>query len=68
MTQTSTVDSDSDGGGSEIVCAAMYVCNTARDVDDILEKEWDLEACGSQRLHDWLALFWGTELVGDDEN
>ena len=39
VTQTSTVDSDLDGAGSEIICADMYVWNMARDVVEVSEKQ-----------------------------
>ncbi|KAM5537000.1 hypothetical protein V8D89_009329 [Ganoderma adspersum] len=56
---------DSEGVDSEIVRADLYVWNGAPD--DVSEEEWDLDVFVRERLDDWLELFVGMELVGDDE-
>ena len=64
--RTAIIDSDSKGVGSdmEIVRADMYVWNAAPD--DVSEEEWDFEAFVRERLDDWLELFGGMKLVGED--
>ena len=63
VTRTGAVDS---GTHSDLVRADMYVWNGAPD--DVSREEWDLEAFICERLDDWLELFGGIELVGEDSD
>ena len=54
-----------DGGEFETVDADIYVWDGAGD--DVSEEEWDFEAFVRERLDDWLELFGGIELVGDED-
>ena len=64
--RTAIIDSKGVGSDMEIVRADMYVWNAAPD--DVSEEEWDFEAFVRERLDDWLELFGGIELVGDDSD
>lgn len=50
----------------EIVSADMYVW--AGDMDEVSMLPWSLEKFIQERLDDWLELFGGMELVGEDED
>lgn len=52
-------------GGSQIVDADMYVWGG--DMDEVSDVPWSLDAFIKERLEDWIELFAGMELVGDDE-
>ena len=62
--RTAIIDSEGVGSEMEIVRADMYVWNAAPD--DVSEEGWDFEAFVRERLDDWLELFGGIELVGED--
>lgn len=62
--RTAIIDSEGVGSEMEIVRADMYVWNAAPD--DVSEEEWDFEAFVRERLDDWLELFGGMKLVGED--
>ncbi|KAL2021897.1 hypothetical protein VTK56DRAFT_6492 [Thermocarpiscus australiensis] len=60
------LDDDGQPTGDNIE-ADMYVWD--RDSDAVsLEDSWDLDTFVRERLEDWLDLFEGIELVGDDAN
>ena len=46
--------------------ADMYVW--AGDMDEVSTLPWSLERFIQERLDDWLELFGGMELVGEDED
>ncbi len=49
-----------------IVDADMYIWDG--DMDQLSTEAWDLETFITTRLEDWIDLFDGMELVGDDDN
>ncbi|KAI1119772.1 AIG2-like protein [Nemania abortiva] len=49
----------------EQIEADIYVW--AGDTDALIDTPWELESFEKERLQDWLDLFEGMELVGDDE-
>ncbi|KAL6923911.1 hypothetical protein ACHAP8_007234 [Fusarium lateritium] len=51
--------------GGTIVDADMYVWNG--DAEKVSDKPWELQDFINERLEDWLDLFDGIELDGDDE-
>ncbi|KAK3935084.1 hypothetical protein QBC46DRAFT_298790 [Diplogelasinospora grovesii] len=66
ITQVMVTILDNDGQPTgDIVEADMYVWD--QDLDTVsLEAPWDLDTFVRERLEDWLDLFEGIELVGDD--
>ena len=59
-------DGDSETGTeAETVDADIYVWDGAGD--DVSGEEWDFEMFVRERLDDWLELFGGIELVGDED-
>ena len=53
-----------DGKGTELIEADIYLWNG--DPEALSDKEWKLEEFVQDRLDDWLELFGGMELIGDD--
>ncbi|KAF5025996.1 hypothetical protein F66182_1898 [Fusarium sp. NRRL 66182] len=58
-----SVTLDQDGS---VVDADMYVWNG--DAEDVTRDPWDLDAFVKERLEDWLDLFEGMELVGEESD
>lgn len=56
----------SDGQSEETIEADMYLWNG--DIDAVLPDPWEFETFIRERLDDWIDLFDGIELVGDDED
>ncbi len=52
--------------GSEMIDADVYLFNG--DSNEILGQPWDLENFVCERLDDWIEIFAGMRLVGDDED
>ncbi|KAJ7223069.1 hypothetical protein GGX14DRAFT_557638 [Mycena pura] len=52
-------------GHSQVVDADMYVWTG--DMDEVSELPWSLDVFVKERLDDWIELFAGMELVGEDE-
>lgn len=53
-----------EGEPSEMLEADMYVWNGEPDL--VSSESWDLETFVKERLEEWIDLFEGIELVGDD--
>lgn len=53
------------GNGDEVVDADAYVWGG--EADAVSRDPWDLEVFVKERLEDWIELFGGMELVGDEE-
>jgi hypothetical protein len=49
----------------ELIEADMYLWN--EDMDDLSSQPWELKTFMQERLDDWIDLFDGMELIGDDE-
>ncbi|TQN66950.1 hypothetical protein CSHISOI_08492 [Colletotrichum shisoi] len=66
--QTETVQarllSDGSGTAESLVEADIYLWNGDKDL--VSDKSWDLEWFVRERLEDWISLFEGMEMVGDD--
>ena len=63
MPVTVSLESDGETAGEEVE-ADIYIWDG--DMDDISLEPWDLEAFIKDRLDDWIDLFEGMELVGDE--
>ena len=53
-----------EGGQDQMVDADIYLWNGERDA--VSADRWDLDTFIRERLDDWIELFAGMELVGDD--
>ncbi|KAG7445496.1 uncharacterized protein BT62DRAFT_1006453 [Guyanagaster necrorhizus] len=56
---------DFEGENGEVIDADMYLWDG--DHDAVSKDGWDLHTFIQERLDDWLELFGGMELVGDDD-
>lgn len=56
--------SESGKPSGEVVAADMYVWNGS--LDELSHEPWDFDAFVRERLEDWLDLFSGMELVGEN--
>lgn len=65
VTSVTATISGENGDGGEAVVADMYVWNGEREA--LTSEPWNLETFIESRLDDWLDLFEGMELVGEDE-
>ena len=54
------------GEEGQVVDADIYLWNGERDAVSV--DHWDLDTFIKERLDDWIELFAGMELVGDDDN
>lgn len=67
--QTETVQarllSDGSGNAESLIEADIYLWNGDKDL--VSDKSWDLDWFVRERLEDWIGLFEGMELLGDDD-
>ncbi|WQF84616.1 Putative gamma-glutamyl cyclotransferase, protein AIG2 [Colletotrichum destructivum] len=60
------LSSDESGNTASLIEADIYLWNGDKDL--VSDKSWDLDWFVRERLEDWIGLFEGMEMVGDDSS